>query len=32
VELRRRASMENVEPGEIVADAVDEYLADDRGD
>jgi len=32
VELRRRASMETVEPGAIVADALDEYLADDRGD
>ncbi|QAU13211.1 hypothetical protein EKH57_11005 [Halorubrum sp. BOL3-1] len=28
VELRRRASMETVEPGEIVADAVDEYFDD----
>jgi len=30
VELRRRASMESVEPGALVADAVDEYLDDDR--
>ena len=30
VELRRRASMESVEPGELVADAVGEYLADER--
>jgi hypothetical protein len=29
VELRRRASMENVEPGALVGDAVEAYLADD---
>jgi hypothetical protein len=29
VELRRRASMENVEPDDVVADALDEYLAGD---
>ena len=28
VELRRRASMKNVEPGDLVADAIEEYLAD----
>jgi hypothetical protein len=27
VELRRRASLRNVEPGELVADALDDYLA-----